>query len=58
MNTNFSLTRRRFLADSTKAASVFAVAPALISRADAPGDRRVEVLRHASQQSRTFKPST
>lgn len=35
-----SITRRRFLADSTKAVSALAVAPALISRADAPGDRR------------------
>src|SRR5262245_46661490 len=34
------LSRRRFLADSTKAASVFAIVPSLAARADAPGDRR------------------
>ena len=38
--TSSSITRRRFLADSTKVVSALAVAPALISRADAPGDRR------------------
>ncbi|MFO1513516.1 MAG: Gfo/Idh/MocA family oxidoreductase [Verrucomicrobiota bacterium] len=35
-----SLTRRQFLADSTKAASALALTPALLARADAPGDRR------------------
>src|SRR5262245_26860612 len=34
------LTRRRFLADSTMAASAFTVAPAFLATADAPGDRR------------------
>lgn len=38
-NNSSSITRRRFLADSTKLASALAVAPGLISRADAPGDR-------------------
>ena len=41
MNTTIlPITRRRFLADSTKVVSALAVAPALIARADAPGDRR------------------
>jgi predicted dehydrogenase len=35
-----TITRRRFLADSTKAVSALTVAPALISRAAALGDRR------------------
>ncbi len=35
-----SLTRRQFLADSSKAASALALAPALLARADASGDRR------------------
>jgi predicted dehydrogenase len=39
-NNSSSITRRRFLADSSKAVSVLAVAPALIARADEPGDRR------------------
>jgi predicted dehydrogenase len=34
------LTRRRFLADSTRAVSVFAILPSLSARAQAPGERR------------------
>ena len=33
------LTRRRFLADSTMAASAITIAPAFLAKADAPGDR-------------------
>jgi len=41
MTSHFSpLTRRRFLADATKAVSTLAVTPVLISKADALGDRR------------------
>ncbi len=41
MATKFpSITRRRFLADSTKAVSTLALAPALVASAEAPGDRR------------------
>jgi len=41
MKTKFPfITRRRFLADSTKAAATIAVAPALIAKAEAPGERR------------------
>ncbi len=39
-NNPSSITRRRFLADSTKAVSALAVAPAFISKAAAPGERR------------------
>ena len=35
-----TITRRRFLADSTKTVSAFAIAPTLISKADAPVERR------------------
>src|SRR6266446_1583087 len=35
-----TITRRRFLADSTKTVSAFAIAPTLISNADAPVERR------------------
>ena len=39
-NSSSTLTRRRFLADSTKAASALAIVPTLVSRAESSGERR------------------